>query len=143
MIGANFILNQVLGQSMGPLIGGIETLQIILHICLTDVRVPANAQIVFNEIFKIVSYDPIDIQDQVEDFFNLDGELQVEMEGNFEQLGYESSYIISNMGSLVIINAFQVCYVAFMALFLAFEKTRKWASKKLGNVFFNKNLAFF
>ena len=60
---------------MGPLIGGIETLQIILHICLTDVRVPANAQVVFNEIFKIVSYDPIDIQDQVEDFFNLDGEL--------------------------------------------------------------------
>ena len=43
LLGANFILNLVLGQSMGPLIGSIQEFQIILHLCLIDVTVPANA----------------------------------------------------------------------------------------------------
>ena len=125
MIGANFILSQILGFSMGPLLGSIETLQIILHICLTDVTVPANAQVVFMEIFKIVSYDPIDIQDQVESIFGLDPALQIEMEGNFVHLGYESSYMISNMGSLVIVNTFQVCYIMLMFLLLISKRKRE------------------
>ena len=92
---------------------------------MTDVTVPANAQVVFMEIFKIVSYDPIDIQDQVESIFGLDPALQIEMEGNFVHLGYESSYMISNMGSLVIINTFQVCYIMLMFLLLISKRKRE------------------
>ena len=128
---------------MGPLIGSIEGLQIILHICLTDVTVPGNAQLMFMEIFKLVSFDPIDIQDKVEKFFELDPSRQIEMEGNFVHLGYDSTYMISSMGSLVIINAIQVCYIMLLLSLLTCEKTKYWFRKKLSKVFFDKYLAFF
>ena len=65
------------------------------------------------------------------------------MEGNFVHLGYESSYFISNMGSLIIINALQVCYIMFLLSIITCEETRNWSRKKLRRVFFNKYLAFF
>ena len=95
------------------------------------------------EIFKIVSYDPIDVRNRVESIFGLDPALQIEMEGHFVHLGYESTYMISNMGSLVIINTFQVCYILLMLLLLMSKKKREWASQNLKKVFCNKALAFF
>ena len=76
------------------------------------------------EIFKIVSYDPIDVRNRVESIFGLDPALQIEMEGNFVHLGYESTYMISNMGSLVIIFAFQACYIVFLVTLLALKRKR-------------------
>ena len=65
------------------------------------------------------------------------------MEGNFVHLGYESSYFISNMGTLIIINAMQFTYIAFLASLSACRRTRKWSRHKLRAVFFNKYLAYF
>ena len=51
--------------------------------------------------------------------------------------------MISNMGSLVIINTLQVCYILLMLLLLMSKKKREWASQNLKKVFCNKALAFF
>ena len=65
--------------------------------------IPANSQIFFNVIFDVVAFDPIDIKKQTEELFDLEQTEEAELEGNFIQLGYESSYFLSNLGSLLLI----------------------------------------
>ena len=70
------------------------------------VIIPVNAMIFFSQIFTSVSFDPIDIQEPVEDFFVLKQTEGVELANNFVELGYESSYLLSNLGSLLPIFTF-------------------------------------
>ena len=75
----------------------------MIHICAADVTVPPNAQIFFEQMFSVVSFDPLDIKKQIVNFYNLEMSQEVETDGNFAQLGYESSYVLVNLGSLQLI----------------------------------------
>ena len=56
----NLVLNFVKGASMSQMISSIKNLQVIVHLVLMGVIVPANAQIYFSEIFKMIAFDPLD-----------------------------------------------------------------------------------
>ena len=106
--------------------------------------VPPSAQLFFEQMFSTISYDPIPIEDQIIDVFNLDVSEFTEMnEGNFAQLGYEGAYILTNMGSLLLIMLLSFAYPIVLALLKKCNKTRKWADEKLKTIFCNGILAFF
>ena len=53
------------------MLGSIKNLQVIVHLCLMSVIVPANAWIVFEQIFKMIAFDPIDISEYIDTGFSL------------------------------------------------------------------------
>ena len=65
--------------------------------------VPANAQIFFGYILTVISFDPVDIEEPVGEYFDLKQSDGVELAINFVELGYESSYFLINLGSLLAI----------------------------------------
>ena len=97
----SIVLNVLINSSLGALISSAKSLQIITHLNLMPMIVPANALIFFSYIFSVASFDPIDIQEPVEEFFDLKQTDGVELASNFVELGYESSYLLSNLGSLL------------------------------------------
>ena len=103
--------------------------------------IPPNAQIFFGYIFSVVRFDPVDIQEQVEEYFDLKQSDGVELADNFVELGYESSYLLSNLGSLLAILIIE--FVTILIVILLYcapvkcQKLKSWASRKLGSVFFN------
>ena len=98
------------------MLAAIIGIQIIVHICLTDVVVPANAQIFFEQIFTVIAFDPIEITPYVEALFNLKASDQTQLEGNFVQLGYESSFLLINIGSLLLFLPLQLLYTGILLL---------------------------
>ena len=112
---------------------------------LMNVTIPPNAQVFFGYIFDVIAFDPIDIQDSVEQFFNLKQGDEFELEENFVQLGYESSYFVSNLGSMILIWSIQLGLIPVLTLVYTLawrvKKIRKWAKDKLGGIFFNSLIA--
>ena len=80
------------------------------------VIIPANAMILFSSICSAVSFDPIDIQEPVEEFFDLRQTEGVELAKNFVELGYESSYMLSNLGSLLPILVSEFAFILMIIL---------------------------
>ena len=58
-------------SGVGALVASIKALQIITHLSLMPVIISADAMIFFSYICNAVSFDPIDIQEWVEGFFDL------------------------------------------------------------------------
>ena len=59
----NLILNLLLGSGLNSLIGSVKALQVIVHLLLLQVIVPANASMFFGIIFEALAFDPIDIEE--------------------------------------------------------------------------------
>ena len=97
----NFILNVSLSQSLSMMLSLVKQLQIIVHLLLMDVIMPANTGFLFSFIIGILTYDPINISDQVRIIAGLD-DIQIEDE-NFKALSYGSPYALINFGSLNLI----------------------------------------
>ena len=63
----NFVLNLLMSTSLNSMLSAIKNLQVIVHLTLLSVVVPANAQIFFGAIAELISFDPIEI-DEIIDF---------------------------------------------------------------------------
>ena len=61
----NVILNIIMSASMNQMLGSIKTLQVIVHLCLFTLIIPANADVFFAELFNMIAFDPVDVQDQI------------------------------------------------------------------------------
>ena len=69
----------------------------ILPLC--RVTLPINAAKFYEEIFKIAAFDFYDTGDMVHQTLDL---VPTEpLNGNFEELGFESRYLLNNMGTII------------------------------------------
>lgn len=77
----------------------------------------------------------------MEEFFDLEQTDAAELESNFVQLGYESSYFLSNLGTLLLIIIFESFYIIMVILLhcspIKSHKLKQWSAKKFDSVFFN------
>ena len=84
--------------SVNILFGSVISLQILAHLPLTNISLPANAMECFDIMVKVVSFDYFPIA-QIFDF----GFTKTEpWSWNFEYLDYESSNFIEVMGSIIL-----------------------------------------
>ena len=126
------------------MLSSIKNLQVIVHLTLVNVIIPANASIFFAMIFEIIAFDPIDISDYVIDIFEIEETEVEDVSPNFEQLGYETASIMLNMGSMLLIWALELGQIPI--LFIIFlcpcftKKCTKWSKKKLKGIFWNQLL---
>jgi len=121
---ANVVLIIVLSASMNHLLSMINTQQIIVLMPLFDITLPANAGVFFNGLMTFTAFDIIDTSPY------LDWMLQLEptdpVNNKFEAVGFESIFLLHNLGSLVL--AFLYYPLAILAMnLLKCMGEREWA----------------
>ena len=115
--------------------------------------IPANSSTFFKELDDMITFDPlpddyIPIINFIGDIFYLshDYEIEVSLGASFEALGYESPYLLENMGSMTLFLMLYIALIPFFFLFLFIcrckAKLRNWFKKKIDGIFFNGILAF-
>ena len=92
--------------------GSIMCLQILAHLPLANINLPANTQQSFEIIISIVSFDYFPLTDVV-DFGFTETEPQSD---KFELLGYETSNFIEGMGSIMLFFWAWFIYIILVAL---------------------------
>ena len=85
--------------SLQTLWGGVSALQIIAHIPLNNVNMPANCFFIFHFLAEIVSFDLFAPTDHADFGFTETEPLNQ----RFDRLGYETSNFVENLGSIGLI----------------------------------------
>jgi len=81
-------------------------LVIMTHMPLINAKVPGNAYLFFKQIFETAKWDPIPYTDEIFEYFF--GYIESEPKSiNFEDLGYETSLVTNNLGSLFFLQVYQ------------------------------------
>lgn len=112
---------------------------------LFKINIPANAGLFFKQIMQIAAFDIIEIGEPLDKLLNL--EPTEPINDNFEAVGFESIYLLNNMGTFAIAYFIWIL-AAIIALFL--KICMKW-SKKLKRaynrlrrkLFFNSLISLF
>ena len=150
----SLIVNLLVNQRMNKLLGKIKNLQVIVHLTLMQVLMPANSQVFMSVIFKLVTYDMFDASPLTDTFYS---PTDTEVDASLVQLGYESAYCLINLGSCLYLIIGQILIVIFEALFLACfrlkcwhgrshktsvraDKCKRFFEKQLNGVFMNSTL---
>jgi len=89
----------------------INTQQLIVLFPLFDVTLPGNAKIFYQALMKIAAFEMFEIGDTVNELLSLEPTGAVN--DNYETLGFESTYFINNVGTMLFY------YLLFPALMLA------------------------
>ena len=85
----------------------VEAIQIIVMMPLFETRMPANVGIFMGELMTIAAFDIIETGEYVEHALDLEPH-DPPSDKNFAQLGYESVYFFSNIGTAIFFITFIV-----------------------------------
>ena len=108
MLYGNLGLQVFMSVSMQLLWGMVNTLQLVIHMNMLSVMMPANVQFFFSFIVNIVNFKIIPTKDIINKIIGVKDQLKKpDVSPEFQQTGYESSNLMQNLGLLLL---------AFMAL---------------------------
>ena len=122
-------------------------MQITLAQALFRISLSPDATIFFNKFIEIVSFDPIDISEQIMALFGLNPDT-VAFSVNFKAFGFETSYALVNMGTLLPLIVAGVAYLVLLLLLTwcvrcsCFQKLRDYLRRIRNVTFFNRILVF-
>eukprot|EP00352_Strombidinopsis_acuminata_P000716 CAMPEP_0176345286 /NCGR_PEP_ID=MMETSP0126-20121128/5343_1 /TAXON_ID=141414 ORGANISM="Strombidinopsis acuminatum, Strain SPMC142" /NCGR_SAMPLE_ID=MMETSP0126 /ASSEMBLY_ACC=CAM_ASM_000229 /LENGTH=297 /DNA_ID=CAMNT_0017692185 /DNA_START=3161 /DNA_END=4055 /DNA_ORIENTATION=+ len=113
---AIMILSYFVKGAMAQLMSLLGFLIIMTHMPLINAKVPASASGFFTALFEAAKWDPIPYVDDVFEF--IFGYVESSpLSTNFESLGYETTLVTNNLGSLYFLLFFQ--YIWFFVVILA------------------------
>ena len=112
---------------------------------LFKITLPANAGLFFKQIMQIAAFDIIEINEPLDNLLDL--EPTDPINENFEAVGFESIYLLNNMGTLAIAY-FVWLFAAFIALILKMFITESKKAKHVyaelrKKLFFNSFISLF
>ena len=103
--------------------GMVNTLQLVIHMNMLTVLMPANVQFFFSFIVDIVNFKVFDVKPLINKMFGFkdDAKKKDEMPTEYKQSGYESSNLMKNLGVLFIglIGLVAVIGIVLLLRFLA------------------------
>ena len=112
---------------------------------LFKTNIPANAGVFFKQIMQIAAFEIIEISEPLNKILDLQPTEPINE--NFEAVGFESIYLLNNMGTLAIaylIWAVAAIITLFLKLFMDTSKKIKKAYHKLRKkLFFNSLISLF
>ena len=117
------LINLIVGSRMNKLLGSVKNLQLIVHLTLMNVVIPANAQMLNSVIFEWVTFDLFDTEALTALYFSSS---DPEVDDSLEQLGYGSAFCLVNLGSCLYIICLQLVIVLLELLFLACFRLNCW-----------------
>ena len=111
----------------------INAFQLVVHLPLYNVTIPANAMMLFNELHHVVSFDYFEkiYPDFARDMYITETK---PFNIRFERLGYEERNIIANMGSIVVLMALILTKVLITVLVSLIRSCKR----KKGEIVFNR-----
>ena len=112
---------------------------------LFKVNIPANALLLFNKIMEIAAFDIIEINDTLNSLLNL--EPTGPYRQNFDAVGFESIYLLNNLGALNFAYLFWSIAALFTIILKCCDQESKTARKVKNRVskfiFFNPIISIF
>ena len=111
---ANIALSQFLTVSLNRFWGSVNSIQIVAHLPLNSIVLPASCYGLFADLIAIASFDIFEPADHID--FNITETKPYNPK--FEQLGYGSSNIIENMGSIIILI---LCMIVYLIVVLCYN----------------------
>ena len=127
------------------MLGSIKNLQIIVHLVLMGVIVPANAEIFFGALFDMIAFDPIDVTWIINPMFSL-SDIEQGLDEEFEALGYQSAYFLTNLGSLFLVVIVQLVlipmHLSVWACKPCCNKARRYSANHIDKCLWNGILTF-
>jgi len=117
---SNLVINLLLSFSLNHIWSLVHCQQIIVMMPLFDVNLPANAGYFFRFVLQIASFDIIDVDYYFRAIFGVPGTEPVSL--NFEMVGFEGTYFISNMGTLFITYLLGALLLGFLWLMKKLER---------------------
>jgi hypothetical protein len=106
---ANFVLNMALSGMLQEMFAAMKKMQLMIHLLLVSVVVPASCQMFFNSLLNLVTYNIVDLSPYLKRGLKLDEDAA--MSENFYSLGYNSHFLILIMSNF---------FVAFVVIILIF-----------------------
>ena len=117
----------------------INTQQLIVMMPLFKVNMPGNAQNFFNVIFTIASFDIVNLDPTINKALSLNA--TDPFNDNFGALGFQSIYLLNNLGSLLLAFIFNLLAVFILLVLDQFVARANWianrAEKMRKELFFN------
>ena len=101
---------------MNKLLGSIKNLQLVVHMTLMQIVMPANSQVLMSAIFEKVTYEAFDTSLFTLTFY---APTEPDYDDKLAQLGYESAFCLINMGSCLYIIFGQLLIVLLQSVLLA------------------------
>jgi hypothetical protein len=108
----NFILNMALSGMLQEMFAAMKKMQLMIHLLLVNVVVPASCQMFFNSLLNLVIYNIVDLSPYLKRGFKLDDD--VPMADNFDSLGYNSHFLILNMSNFFVAFVIVLCIFALI-----------------------------
>lgn len=109
---ANFVLNMALSGMLQEMFAAMKKMQLMIHLLLINVVVPASCQMFFNSLLNLVTYNIVDFSPYLKRGLKLDND--VAMADNFDSLGYNSHFLILNMSNFFVAFVVILCIFAFI-----------------------------
>lgn len=117
----------------------INTQQLIVMMPLFKVQMPGNAQSFFNMIFTIASFDFVDLDPTINKMLKLNS--TDPYNDNFGSLGFQSIYLLNNLGSLLLAFIYYFLSIVFLLIVDPFAGKANWIAnrteKMRKDLFFN------
>ena len=103
MLYGNLGLQIFMSVSMQLLWGMVNTLQLVIHMNMLSVMIPANVQFFFGFIVNIVNFKIVPTKDIINKIIGVKDQLKKsDVSPEFQQTGYESSNLMQNLGLLIL-----------------------------------------
>ena len=116
-------VNLFVAKKMNEMLGSVKNLQLIVHLTLMHVAVPANTQVLLSAIFEWVTFDLYDTSALTGSYYSPS---EVKVSDSLEQLGYESAFCLINLGSCFYFIFGQLIYLLLSAFFLVIFRLKCW-----------------
>ena len=145
-MGGNFVVNLVMSGSMSQIWGMVESLQVVSHLHLFDVKTPGNVQsfmVFFNEI---TDFEVLPAEEWTDSMLYAPESVPPSL--NFQQAGHDSSLFLPNLGSMFYIMLAYVGLYVFYFLVVwplakCSPKIERFSAKLKDFLLWNGTMRFF
>jgi hypothetical protein len=103
-----------IGGDLSRLLRAIIKIQIMLHLFITNVPIPANASIYAASLLPMVTYNYFSFPDSLRASLQISESQNLAV--NFDNLGYHSVFYLININHLIVFIAFTLSALAFVYL---------------------------
>ena len=144
----NFLVNLLLSGAMNMLWGLLHSMQIVAHFPLINIMMPGNAQMLFQVIIKIATFNILPTEDIIagaESDIGIEHS-DVDLTDNFEEFGFDSSDPIRNLQVmfiiLMVLLLLPLLVLALKGLCYCSSKCRKCINKVQNKLYWNTYIRF-
>jgi hypothetical protein len=117
----SFVLNIFIAGSLNQLLAYINSLQLILHLPIMNLKIPASALSFFQIVLPIVLFDILENVEYIENIFGQQNKDSIVLD-QMKQIGYENTNTILNLKTIFVLMIFYFLRLIFLLIIITIVK---------------------